>query len=251
MKQVLYRRDFLILAALSLGSFILKPWRHLFALPDFPQHKRRGRVVVGIIDLKAQPDEGSETIGVLYEDAIVPWHREAVGPRSYRVNQRWVETPDGFLWFPQVQPVWNHTNTPLDTLPQTSLGSGMWVEVGVPYVDLILNNPPARSPQLQHCQTSGMLPRSFFTQIAWVDRIKTDADGQVRYRVNEQYCNGDVFWAIAQPFRPIMAEEMESISSEVEEKRLLVDITHQTISCYDGNTEVCFIGVYRRFIRLS
>ena len=40
-------------------------------------------------------------------------------------------------------------NTPVKELPETSLGKGFWVEVTTPYVDLILDNPPARSPALR------------------------------------------------------------------------------------------------------
>lgn len=62
-----------------------------------------------------------------------------------RINQRWVETPYGFIWGGQFQPVANQLNAPLASLPTTSLGQGMWMEVTVPYVDLILDNPPARA----------------------------------------------------------------------------------------------------------
>ena len=156
MNPAVSRRDFLKLAAFSLGSLGLKPWQRLLALPDFPPHERLGRVTVGKIDLKARPDEASETVGVLYEDAVVPWLKETVGPRPYRNNQHWVETPDGYLWSAQIQPVWNQPNTPVNVLPQTSLGPGMWVEVSVPYVDLILDNPPARAIWLQNQLASGL-----------------------------------------------------------------------------------------------
>lgn len=243
MKPSVTRRDFLKLAALSLGSLGLNPWRRLFALPDFPTSERLGRVVVGKIDLKAHPDEASENIGVLYEDAIVPWLRETIGPRPYRYNQRWVETPDGYLWSPQVQPIRNQPNKPLNSLPTTSLGTGMWVEVSVPYVDLVLDNPPARAPWLRNRQATGLPPRFFYSQIAWVDQIKTDVDGQVWYRVKEQYGYGDAFWAVAEAFRPMTVEEVAPISPNVEDKRVLVDISAQTMSCYEGNTEVYFARV--------
>jgi lipoprotein-anchoring transpeptidase ErfK/SrfK len=243
MKRGVKRRDFLKLAALGLGSLGLKPWRQLFDLPDFPSSERLGRVVVGKIDLKARPDEASENVGVLYEDAIVPWVQETIGPRPYRVNQRWVETPDGYLWSPQVQPVWNQPQKPVATLPQTNRGTGMWVEVSVPYVDLVLDNPPARAPWLRNRQATGLPPRFFYSQIAWVDQIKTDTAGQVWYRINEQYGYGDVFWAVAEAFRPMSAEETAPINPGIEEKRVLVDVSTQTMSCYEGNTEVYFARV--------
>jgi hypothetical protein len=83
------------------------------------------------MDLKARPDENSQTVGALYEDAVIAWLREVVGPHPGRINQRWIETPDGYVWGGYVQPVYNIPNIPITTLPQTSLGQGMWVEVTV------------------------------------------------------------------------------------------------------------------------
>jgi hypothetical protein len=243
LKQTVNRRDFLKLTALSLGTLGISPWKSLFSLPDFPIFERLGRVVVGKVDLKSRPDADSQTVGVLYEDAIVPWLRETVGSRPYRVNQRWLETPEGYLWSPQVQPVWNLPNTPVNVLPQTSLGIGMWVEVSVPYVDLILANPPARAPWLKNRLETGLSPRFFYSQIAWVDQIKTDGDGQVWYLINEQYGYGDKFWAFAEAFHPMTTDEMAPISPDVEDKRVLVDITYQTMSCFENDREVYFCRV--------
>jgi hypothetical protein len=94
------RRNFLKLAALGLGGLAFQRWNQALALPSFPAGERLGRVNVGQVDLKALPDVDSQTVGVLYEDAVVPWLRELVGKNVNRTNQRWVETPDGYIWSP-------------------------------------------------------------------------------------------------------------------------------------------------------
>ena len=238
MQSQLSRRSFLQIAALGLGTLGLRSMKRMFILPDFPQFDRLGRVVASKIDLKARPDVNSQTVGVLYEDAVVPWLRETTGPQPMRHNQRWVETPDGYLWSPQVQPVWNQPNQPLKVLPETSLGTGMWVEVSIPYVDLTLANPPPRAPWLINRLEIGLPPRFFYSQIAWVDQIKVDEENQTWYRINERYGYGDAFWAPAEAFRPLTAEEMTPINPDVEDKRILVDVTYQTMSCFEGNSEV-------------
>jgi len=119
----------------------------------------------------------------------------------------------------------------------------MWAEVSVPYVDLIQANPPARAPWIINRLESGLPPRFFYSQIVWVDQIKIDDDDQVWYRLNEQYGYGDIFWAAAEAFRPISADEISPISPSVEEKRILVEITTQTMSCFEGNREVYFARV--------
>ncbi len=239
----LTRRDFLKLAALGVGSMGLRPWQKLFALPEFPSAERLARVVWWGTELKTQPDINSNTLRALTEDEILPWLREVVGSHPYDVNQRWVETPEGYLWSPHVQPVRNIPNTPVNSLPLTSLGEGMWVEVTVPFVDLVLDNPPARAPWLEYRLSSAPPPRLYYSQLVWVDRIKKDETGNVWYRVNERYGYGDIFWAQAKAFRPVTPEEMAPINPFVENKRVVVDVPHQTLSCFEGNREVYFARV--------
>ncbi|HJW89741.1 MAG TPA: L,D-transpeptidase [Anaerolineales bacterium] len=243
------RRDFLKLSALSLAGMALDPWRRLgqarlFQAPDFPRAKHLGRVAVGMVELKVRPDTDSQTLGVLYEDAVVEWQRELVGRNIYRTNQRWVETPQGFIWSPYLQPVENAPNSPLEELPQTSLGPGMWVEVSQPYVDLVLDNPPARSPLIQDRLKLGLRPRLYYSQITWVDQVRISASGQVLYRVNEKYGTyGDIFWADGRAFRPLTPEEMAPINPDAEDKRVVVNIANQTMSCFEGSQEVFFTRI--------
>ena len=237
----LTRRTFLKLAALGLGGLALRPMSRLFRLQDFPKSERLGRVFTKI-DVKVKPDFESETVGVLFDDAVVPWLHEVAGRHPHRFRQRWVETDQGYIWSSDLQPVRNAPNSPLKELPQSSLGQGLWVEVSVPYVDLILANPPARAPWLKYRLEIQMPARLYYSQILWVDQMKTDENGQVWYRLNEKYGYGDIFWAAAQAFRPLTSEEVVPISPEVTDKRVVVNVYEkfQTLSCYEGNTEVYF-----------
>jgi hypothetical protein len=190
-------------------------------------------------EVKRKPDADSPTIAKVYEDAVLPWIREVVGRRPYRRNQRWVETPQGYIWAPYLQPVVNKPNKPSNHLPTSSIGPGFWAEVTVPYVDIILANPPLRSPGLKEDDT----PRFYFSQVLWIDQLKQDAQGQVWYRVNERYSYGDIFWARAEAFRPLTADEVSPIHPEAENKRIVVNIARQTLSCFEGKTEVYFAQV--------
>lgn len=237
----LSRRDVLKLAALGAGALALRPLTKL-DLPEFSQAEWLGRVTVGKVDVYTRPDANSQIVSALYEDQVVPWLREFVGFMPGRINQRWVETPYGFVWGGQVQPVANEPNTPVASLPTTSLGQGMWVEVTVPYVDLTLDNPPARAPWLQYQLSINLPPRFYYSQIVWADQIRVDADGQVWYRLNEKYGSGDIFWGQAEAFRPLTADEVSPISPNVDpaEKRIVVKTWEQTLSCFEGKTEVYF-----------
>jgi hypothetical protein len=239
---MLTRRDFLKLATLSMGALAFRPF-HLLVLPDFPEGDKLGRITVGKMDVFAAPDGSGQPIGALYEDQLVPWLREVVGSMPGRINQRFVETPNGFVWGGYVQPVWNKPNLPVTTLATTSLGPGMWVEVMVPYVDLVLENPPARAPWLQYVSSINLPARFYYTQVVWVDQIRADESGQIWYRLNEKYGSGDLLWGQAEAFRPITAEEIAPINPDALDKSIVVKIWEQTLSCFEGNTEVHFAKI--------
>ena len=138
----------------------------------------------------------------------------------------------------------NLPNSPLTSLPETNLGPGLWVEVSIPYIDLTLDKPAALSPGFKHRLNLGIPPRLYYSQIMWVDQTRTDDQGQVWYRVIEKYGSyGDVLWGAAEAFRPLTTEEITPISSEVGNKRVVVDINHQNLSCYEGQTEVYFARI--------
>ncbi len=67
----------------------------------------------------------------------------------------------------------------------------------------------------------------------------THSNGQVFYRVNEQYGTyGDLFYAAAEAFRPITQEEVSPINPDAEEKKVVINISRQGLSCYEGAREV-------------
>jgi lipoprotein-anchoring transpeptidase ErfK/SrfK len=234
------RRDFLKTAALGAVGLVLPSSLYGFApfsLPEFPRGENLGRVLGGKVEVKARPDEDSPTVKELFEDSIVVWLREVVGRRELWITQRYIETSEGYIFSPNLQPVRNRPNAALAALPAPD---GMWVEVTVPYVDLVLANPPARSPWLGFTAT----PRLYYSQIMWVDQVKTDEQGQILYRLSDRYGSfGDFFWAAGEAFRPLSADEMAPIHPEVEEKLVVVDLTYQTLSCMEGNDEVYFCRV--------
>lgn len=239
MSNYVTRREFLKLSALGLGSLALSPGQQIDS-QEFPQFERLGRVLAAGIPLHSRPTSESTVVRRLAEDEIIPVLRRVVGYQPFRINQTWVETLDGYIWSPEVQPVRNLPNEPVAALLSTAIGEGMWVEVTVPYVNLELVNPPARAPWIVNRLASGQRARFFYSQIVWIDEIKIGNEGQALYRLSEKYGYGDKFWAAAEAFRPLTAEGMSPIHPEVEDKRIRVDINEQTLSCFEGKNEVYF-----------
>jgi lipoprotein-anchoring transpeptidase ErfK/SrfK len=242
----LTRRDFLRLAALGLGGLAFQPLENWLALPDFPQADRLGRVTVGKVELKARPDPDSVTNGVLYEDAVLPWLREVSGhqPNLVFSNQRWVETPQGYLYGPYFQPVYNRPNPPQDALPNSSRGPGMWVEITVPYAEAQLDREPSANSWVKYKLKDGLPLRVYYSQTFWVDQVKPSTYSGLLYRINPNYYGGeDMLWVAAEACRPIDRAELESIHPDAAAKHIQVDVTHQTLACFEGSSEVYFCRV--------
>jgi lipoprotein-anchoring transpeptidase ErfK/SrfK len=237
------RRNFLRNSLLGVSGLFLRPWVDWAQKQaQFPDAAHLGRNCLGgIINVRAKPRADSTLISSYYEDQIFVWQQEVIGEAPLGLlNRKWVETPEGYIYSPGLQPVKNISNQPILSVPQTSIGKGMWVEVTVPYVDLVLANPPARSPWLKAVPR----PRLYYSQVMWIDDIQTANNGQILYRVNEQYGTyGDVFWAAAEAFRPLTDEDVAPIHPDAEDKRIVVDLNHQVLSCMEGKDEVYFCRI--------
>jgi len=256
MKQVVSRRDFIKLTGLGLGALALNPLERLalYQRPklQFPTGDRLGRVSVFpnfyTTEVKAKPNEFAAAVGTLSEDSIVEWLREVIGSTYYGgFCKTWVETPEGYIYAPFLQPIRNLPNTPIAAMPEGK--PGFWAEVTVPYVELILDNPPVRSPSFRYWMDLGQLPRLYYSQVVWIDQVRTDETGRIQYRWNEDfghgYGYGDIFWGDGGAFRIITEDEVAPISPDVDpaQKVIVVDVFYQTISCFEGNSEVYFCKV--------
>lgn len=235
------RRQLIKMGAFGAGAVLLRPMVKRFEqIVEWPQTSLLGRVCVEKVNIRQRPTADSPSAGELYFDDIVIWNREVVGDvPEYRMSSRWVETPQGYVYAPNLQPVRNLPNSALTQFPQIGSGAGIWVEITVPYVDVKVETNPPVGFWLQ----GNYEPRLYYSQVVWVDQIKTSEDGKVYYRVNEKYDRGDLFWASAEACRPITLEELAPITPEVEDKKIVVNLYQETLSCYEGKSEVYFCRI--------
>lgn len=250
------RRDFLKLAGLGLGALAFRPGplQDVRPLPQFPAGDFLGRVAVTpnfySTALRSQPDENAPVLRDVPQDEVVIWHREVVGTNvAGRLNRRWVQTPDGFIYAADLQPVRNLPNTPMTALPAGK--DGFWAEVTVPYIDLQLQTAPI-SPMVKYSLETNQPVRLYYGQVVWIDQVGAAGDGTIMYRVNEAaplhgYGYGDIFVGDGAGLRPLTNEDVAPINPDVDPnlKKIVVDATpgRQILSCYEGNTEVFFCRV--------
>jgi hypothetical protein len=260
MNQNLSRRDFLKIAGAGLGALAFRPPRtfdlEYFSspkrLPQFPESEIIGRVLEHGIDLRSQPtnDETVNTsIAKMPADTLVEWGRQVVGNVIGGLrNQRYVETPQGFIYSSVVQPTRNLPNTPIQEMPAGQ--PGFWAEVTVPYIDLAHDGVVA-SPWMQDHITYNFPPRLYYGQVVWIDRIRTE-NGFVEYRWNEDVPHGygygaygEFFWGDGAGFKVLTDEDVAPISPDVDpnEKKIDANLDYQTLSCYEGSTEVYFCRI--------
>jgi lipoprotein-anchoring transpeptidase ErfK/SrfK len=257
MTTTISRRNFLKLSGLGVGALIFDPVRlgnYQPALPQFPAGDRLGRVF-SKIDVRSEPNFDAPSLNVLYDDAVVVWQQEVVtnaAPNLNVINQRWVKTPDGYIYSPQLQPVKNLPNAPVTAMPNGA--AGFWAEVTVPFVDMRVEGAAA-SPHVKFLIENGYPVRLYYSQVVWIDQLAQD-NGVVYYRFNENGGRpagmtggsyGDLLWGEASAFRPLTVDDVAPINPDVDPaiKKVIVDRTenYQTLSCFEGNEEVYFCRV--------
>jgi lipoprotein-anchoring transpeptidase ErfK/SrfK len=249
------RRDFIKLGGLGLTSMALSRFtpRARPDLPQFPEGERLGRVAVTpnfySTRLMSQPNENATAIRNVAQDEVVVWLRDVVGSSVMgRTNRRWAQTPDGFIYATDLQPVRNLPNQALTAIPDGK--SGFWAEVTVPYVDLLLQGAPI-SPGIKYDLQTNQPVRLYYGQVVWIDQLGAGQDGTVLYRVNEDaghgYGYGDLFYAEGAGFHALTNDDVAPINPHVDpaSKKIVVDATpgHQMLSCLEGNSEVYFCRV--------
>jgi lipoprotein-anchoring transpeptidase ErfK/SrfK len=243
----LSRKNFIKLVGTGLLGLGFSPKLEFTINSKFPDYERLGRVcIIGKVDIKSAPYEDSVTVGVLYEDAVIPWIRDVVAkqPNYNFFNQRWLETLDGYVYATNIQPVKNITNEPIATLLPTSNGVGMWAEVTVPYANVTLVNGPSSNSWVSARLDQGLPLRVYYGQVYYIDQIKKDDDGNMKYRANPNYYGGvDMLWVPAEAMHPLLPDEISPINPDVEDKKIVVDVSRQTLSCYEGDTEVYYCRV--------
>lgn len=256
------RRDFLKTAGISLAALAFRPGKaHPLdilkmpkRLPQFPNSEIIGRVTDVGINLRSKPDNSAGTgnvIQTLAADTLLEWNREVVGKVVGGLsNQKYVETPIGYVYGSVIQPTRNLPNTPIAEIPAGK--EGFWAEVTVPYVDLTHDGLIA-SPWLKDHLLYNFPPRLYYGQVVWMDRVRNQ-NGFIEYRWNEDARGrgygygggyGEYYWADGAGFKVLGESDVSTISPDIDpaEKTMRMNLDYQTLSCYEGKNEVYFARI--------
>jgi hypothetical protein len=192
----------------------------------------------------------NSSITKLAADTLLEWKREVIGNVVGGLsNQRYVETPEGYVYSSVLQPTRNRPNSPISEMPSGQ--QGFWAEVTVPYVELA-HEGAVRSPWLQDHIAYNFPPRLYYGQVVWIDQVQT-SNGFPEYRWNEGAnghgygygTEGEFFWGDGAAFKVLTEEDVAPINPDVDpnEKKIQVNLDYQTLSCLEGSTEVYFCRI--------
>jgi hypothetical protein len=134
----------------------------------------------------------------------------------------WHHVSGGYTPAADIQPVARRLNPVL-----RQVGTGFIGEVTVPFLE-------ARRKPDAH---SLLAYRLYYASTIWVKDVTHDSDGQDWYKLYDERL-GVYYYALSRGLRRIPAHELSAISPAVSGKRLVVDLTRQRLTAFEGKAEV-------------
>jgi hypothetical protein len=217
------RRDFLKLGGLTLASLAFTSF-----LPEFTGYEDGDLVRVATVDPRGipvykDPDDKSQIVNNWERDSLIHIY-ETVQVETSGNNPHWYRVFGGYMNAARLQKVRIHYNVPLSSVPATKLLS----EVTVPYTQAYRYN-----------QWDGWFQtyRLYYSSTQWITGIDTGPDGKAWYIVQDEGDKNLNYFVPAVQLRPISPEEFSPISPNVpmENKRIDVNLTTQTLTCYEND----------------
>jgi hypothetical protein len=226
MSRLVTRREFLKLGSSALALAALPP------LPLPPDdlaargENRLGRVTVWRAWVHGEPDPHAPRVGERRFDAIVNILDAVEGVGHYDHNPIWYRIVGGYIYSSWVQPVEYRFNRPIKQVESP----GMLAWVTVPYTDARARPDPG-------------LPRRYRLYYDAVFRvvdvqIPDEKSRQVWYGLRDGLTWNGVNWVRAEHLRVIPPEELTPLSPEVEDKRILIELSKQWLTCFEGQDAV-------------
>jgi lipoprotein-anchoring transpeptidase ErfK/SrfK len=220
----LSRRDFLKLGGLSLGSLALTP--SLTGMIGFDD-SNLVRVATTSVSVHSQPNDESRIVSTWYRDELIHIYGE-VSAANPSYNPIWYRVWGGYMHRARLQKVKMIYNEPLPSLEDGTL---RLVEVTVPFTQ------PWRTSKAYGWQQLGF--RLYYGSVHWVEAMEAGPQGNPWYRIYDDL-TGYPYHIDPIHVRPIPLDELAPITpeTEVQNKRIEVNLTTQTLTAYEYDKAV-------------
>jgi lipoprotein-anchoring transpeptidase ErfK/SrfK len=217
------RRDFIKLMGAGAAALSLpRPFQALGVVGRFSSY---GRVLEPDTKIFSEPSASSPVVKVYWKDAVLPIENQVDGEQTGEGS--WFYLPGvGYVQTELIQPVRFELQEPDGGISR----QGSLAEVTVPYA-------AARYQPSFHSQ---QIYRYYYSSIHWVNKLIYDRYGRAWYRVKDDKYPDHERWVLASRLRIIPADELAPISPDVpsEEKRILVNLSEQTVTAYEFGDHV-------------
>ena len=226
MLSKLTRREWLKLGLLSLGALGTLAFREFSPEEELPPVLGYGRVTADAISVRAGATPDSARVSWRKRDQIIPLVETVIDPQSPPHNQRWYQIFGGYVYSAYIQRVRTFANPVLDSIPE----KGQIAEVTVPFTQV-----------MRYSRTEGWQPvyRLYYRSAHWITGLDEGPDDKPWYELADDRL-GIRYHVRASHLRPIPTDELSPLSPEVpdDEKRIVVSISQQTVTCFEGSTAV-------------
>ncbi len=195
-------------------------------------HTHECRRTVGIF---TEPDPRSQRIRSVGGDCgarggvILPIYGAVHGERydSRWQSKIWFRTNEGYVHSGHLVPCHEIFNPP-EPVPD----GGFWGEVTVPI------GWQRRGPSFESYKYDYDHYKLFWGQVHRVLERADDAQGNAWYRLYDEIEPERQAWVLARNIRHVLPEELTPISPDVQDKRIVIDLGRQHITCYEEGVPV-------------
>jgi len=221
------RREFLQLCGIGFTGLML-PNSLLSILnpPDHDQEGLLGRVTWAGHKLYQEPDPTSNLIEEMEMDSIWRITGATIGDDEAMANRIWYELDGiGYAHSGRIQPVRKRLNKAVMIIPE----DGCLGEITVPFVDAYSSLEENRA----------IIYRFYYASTFWILKRMIDEEESVWYQLLDDR-NYRVYYVPASTMRLVPDSELTAISTTVppEDKKIVVDLTSQTLAAYEGEKTV-------------
>jgi hypothetical protein len=221
--EAMNRRDFLKVSGVALlGAALPRPDEP--ELVGEPPPASLGRITSGW----RQPVRDAATLKgkiLVYKsyDEIIPLLGTLVGEAPWPSNPIWYQTSAGYIHSAFVQPVENQpSGGPVPVTPP-----GIWVQVSVPIAEARLQ---PNAPRVWRKIYYGSVYRA-------VDVVQ-DESGQGWYRLQDGIAYRPGPYVLSSSMRYLAPEALAPVSADRTDKKIVVDVVRQELTCFEGETPI-------------
>ncbi len=218
----LTRRDFLKISSVAFIGLAL-PYPKDEDEPSDPPPASLGRITTWQQAIRQTPQVRGDWVRNKNYDDIIPLLATVIGEAPWPSNPIWYQTEGGYIHSAFVQPVENQPSAgPVPVTPP-----GIWTQVSVPIAETRLS-PVA--PYVSRKIYYGSVYRA-------VDVVQ-DKLGQWWYRLQDGISYWPGPYVLATSLRYLPEEVLTPISADRTDKQIVVDVTNQELTCFEGDTPV-------------